>query len=148
MRGTDNANGVVQVDAVVAALPTQLLDWRRALGLYLWFRVSAAAPLRDVLRTFESAHQRDIAPAPSPVYLETAAGPDRRFATRSVDVTYHMLAVAARFPSSLADPRHMFAPAAYSLDPLDHALGWHLVSCVCLWLLLILMFSPNLARSN
>ena len=116
-----------QVDAVVAALPTQLLDWRRALGLYLWFRVSAAAPLRDVLRTFESAHQRDVAPAPSPFYREAAAGPVRRYAAGAVDVSYHLLAAAARLDSALAHPRHMFAPAAYSLDPLDHALGWHLV---------------------
>lgn len=47
-----------------------------------------------------------------------------------MDVSYHLLAVAARAPSRLADPRVMFMPASYSLDPLNHALGWHLAAAL------------------
>jgi hypothetical protein len=71
-----------EVDGVVAALPSPLLDWRRVLGLYLWFRVSAAAPLKDVLRVFESSHHRDVAPAPAPFYHEVEEGPQRRCGLR------------------------------------------------------------------
>mmetsp|Transcript_49038 Transcript_49038/g.91316 ORF Transcript_49038/g.91316 Transcript_49038/m.91316 type:complete len:553 (+) Transcript_49038:3-1661(+) len=115
-----------QVDEVVHELDPQLLDWRRAFGLYLWFRMPSSAPLADVLRVFESAHLREIAPAPTPYYEEARRGPDRRFLPAARDLTYHLLCLASRQPSELAPAQHMFLPATYSADPLDHAVGWHL----------------------
>ena len=50
----------------------------------------------------------------------------REVAARPLDITYHLLCVAARQPSELAHAPHMFLPQSYSSDPLDHALGWHL----------------------
>jgi hypothetical protein len=129
------------VDKVAAAMDTDLLDWRRAFGLYHWFQLSPKAGLQDMLRRYESAHQRQVAPAPAPHYEELAVGPSRVFARRRLDITYHLLCLAAGHASDLcladgaddiddADEerrwRVMFAPPTYSADPLEHALGWHL----------------------
>lgn len=56
-----------QIDAVV---PSMQLDWRRALGCYLWYGCHPDSNVSDAVKAYQTAVKAGIAPGPIPQYLE------------------------------------------------------------------------------
>ncbi|PSC76893.1 nuclear pore complex NUP98A isoform B [Micractinium conductrix] len=120
--------------------PSLGLDWRRALGLHLWYGCQPTATVSDALDSYASAVEAGAAPPPLPLYAEQAAGSGSGGSGPSggaFDVAFELLrlhAVAADpdasgFPAALAPLlARLLRPAGVTPDPLDSAFCWHLLS--------------------
>ncbi|KAK9829955.1 hypothetical protein WJX72_008858 [[Myrmecia] bisecta] len=112
------------VDGVTADLD---LDWRRALGLQLWYAHGPTGSIADAVRTYTQAANLRLAAAPVPLYAEGELDGDQ--SGRAADINYHLLQLFTRD----LDPRdgqalaQLLRPAAYTPDPLDYGLGWQVL---------------------
>ncbi|WFD21613.1 hypothetical protein MEQU1_000268 [Malassezia equina] len=107
------------------------LDWRRALGLHVWYGTVWEAPLSASIRSYEAAwRESDSTAAPLPVYqAEAQLGLLRKReliqqegAPRDALFELLMLHVDATYPLEHAlEPRH------FGRSALDHTLPWHLL---------------------
>ncbi|SHO76254.1 Similar to S.cerevisiae protein NUP100 (FG-nucleoporin component of central core of the nuclear pore complex) [Malassezia sympodialis ATCC 42132] len=107
------------------------LDWRRALGLHVWYGTAWEAPLAVSLRSYEAAwRESDSTAAPLPPYqadaqlglLRKRELIQRPGAPRDALFELLMLHVDASYPLEHAlEPRH------FGRSALDHTLPWHLL---------------------
>jgi nuclear pore complex protein Nup98-Nup96 len=100
-----------RVDDVTPALG---LDWRRALGLHLWYGCPPTATLPDALAAYTAAVEAGAAPPPLPLYAEAGSdgGSSSPAAGGAFDVAFELL----RLHAVAADPEAAASPAA--LQPL------------------------------
>ena len=54
-------------------MPSMQLDWRRALGVHLWYGCQPAASVADAVAAYTAAVEAGAAPPPLPLYAEMAA---------------------------------------------------------------------------
>lgn len=121
--------------ALLAAAPThqashttvntcQGLDWRRALGLHLWYVCPATATIAEALQEYEQAaglkgDSPSYCDLPLPPYMMNQALPDQMKV--SYDVCYHLLKL-------FTDPMHqlevLLNPATITPDPVDVSVSW------------------------
>ncbi|KAL6777466.1 NUP189 [Auxenochlorella protothecoides x Auxenochlorella symbiontica] len=115
------------------------LDWRRALGLHLWYGTPPDAPLAVALEAYRGAVERGAAPPPLPAHV-TAAGAVPP-AVPATDAAWELLQLHAGWREAGAggglDPwsgdagrrlapllRRLARPAGWSPDATDAAPGW------------------------
>ncbi|XP_070605466.1 nuclear pore complex protein Nup98-Nup96-like isoform X1 [Erythrolamprus reginae] len=106
------------------------LDWKRALGVHLWYLLPSTAPLSKALSMYEAAFQDSpdgerYACPPLPPYLEDAGymaeGEEDQRPLR--DVCFHLLKL---YSDRCYDLHQLLDPHSVTADPLDHRLSWHL----------------------
>ncbi|KAL4425557.1 hypothetical protein ABPG75_009573 [Micractinium tetrahymenae] len=124
-----------QVDEVT---PAMQLDWRRALGVHLWYGCQPTATVSDALASYTAAVEAGSAPPPLPLYLEQQAAAAPSGAAGAFDVAFELLRLhavasdpeaAGGSPSALAPLlARLLRPAGFTPDPLDCAFCWHLLS--------------------
>lgn len=79
-----------QVEAVT---PSLNLDWRRALGLHLWYGCQPTASVAEALAAYTTAVEAGAAPPPLPLYAERGGGVAA--CGRSFDVAFELLRLHA-----------------------------------------------------
>lgn len=95
--------------------PGLQLDWRRALGVHLWYGCQPTATVAEALASYTVAVESGAAPAPVPLYAEQAAGGGAGASAASssaFDVAFELL----RLHAVGSDPEASGSPAA--LQPL------------------------------
>ena len=103
------------------------LDWKRALGMHVWYGTEFEAPLRDAVDAFESAVRapNGTTAPPAPHYLVDAqlgALRERELARDERDAMFELLRVAVNpeHPLEAALNARSFGPSAA-----DESLPWH-----------------------
>ncbi|XP_054829364.1 nuclear pore complex protein Nup98-Nup96 isoform X2 [Eublepharis macularius] len=106
------------------------LDWKRALGIHLWYLLPSTAPLSQALGLYEAAFQDSsacdkYACSPLPPYLEgsghVAEEGDSQHSLQ--DVCFHLLKL---YSDRCYDLHELLDPRSITADPLDYRLSWHL----------------------
>lgn len=115
------------------------LDWRRSLGLYLWYGIPRTAPMQDVLHSYLDDVFRGDAEPPLPSYVAGTAEeqPHCGGSFFPDDVWFSMMILKAGMAhKATAQGRHncdeisnILHPAGHTPDPLDHTFNW-LLACV------------------
>ncbi|XP_048349598.1 nuclear pore complex protein Nup98-Nup96-like [Sphaerodactylus townsendi] len=106
------------------------LDWKRTVGVHLWYLLPSTAPLSQALSMYEAAFQDSSASeryacSPLPPYLEgTGCEAEEGDSQRSVqDVCFHLLKL---YSDRCYDLHQLLDPRSTTADPLDYRLSWHL----------------------
>ncbi|KAJ7355529.1 nuclear protein 96-domain-containing protein [Mycena albidolilacea] len=107
------------------------LDWKRVLGLHLWFSGLVDAPISHIFEAYsrlvnESPPARKIA-GPIPWYEETSTASKWRWKLPSPpsapDALFSLIRLHAEPSCSLS---HVLTPLSFGPSPLDSSLPWHL----------------------
>eukprot|EP00873_Tetraselmis_striata_P038858 jgi/Tetstr1/459122/TSEL_004570.t2 len=125
---------------VAEAVRGQAMDWRRSLGLYLWYAHPPTARLSEVLQAYwaDVAAKRAAMPIPKFHSITGAADPYRghpgpwapaSVAGHNLDAQFALLCLAAGMPHPAGQEAGLgtlLCPAAHTPDPFDHTFGWML----------------------
>ncbi|XP_025029555.1 nuclear pore complex protein Nup98-Nup96 isoform X1 [Python bivittatus] len=106
------------------------LDWKRTLGIHLWYLLPSTAPLSKALSMYEAAFQDSpdgerYACAPLPPYLEGSGCVVENNSSQHPlrDVCFHLLKL---YSDRCYDLHQLLDPRSITADPLDYRLSWHL----------------------
>eukprot|EP00850_Spirogloea_muscicola_P003561 SM000014S00349 [mRNA] locus=s14:832041:845743:- [translate_table: standard] len=119
-----------QVD--LATKDEEPLDWKRHLGLMLWYQLLPSTPLASVVTEYVASVRAGNAPPPLAMYVEEggARSPSK---TAPLDMAYHLMELHAQEAVRSADDvkeddtkqsTAMLRSASYTSDQLDNALAW------------------------
>jgi nuclear pore complex protein Nup98-Nup96 len=115
--------------ALEGALP---VDWKRYLGLLLWYGLPPQASIPEVLSAYKSAWTRKGAPVPAPIplYVEEGARLElpKPKTPAAIDTSYYLLLLYGSPSVDLASMQKMLRSASSTFDWLDYRLAWHLYS--------------------
>ncbi|KAL2894221.1 Nuclear pore complex protein NUP96 [Bienertia sinuspersici] len=111
-----------------SALSGKSIDWKRFLGLLMWYELPPGTALPAVFRTYQHLLTEGKAPYPVPVYIDE--GPVEE--TVSVvteggryDLAYYLMLLHASEDGNFDGLKSMFSAFASTNDPLDHHMIWH-----------------------
>ncbi|XP_015283799.1 PREDICTED: nuclear pore complex protein Nup98-Nup96 isoform X2 [Gekko japonicus] len=106
------------------------LDWKRTVGVHLWYLLPSTAPLSQALGMYEAAFQDSSASdkyacSPLPPYLEgSGCVVEEGDPQHSVqDVCFHLLKL---YSDRCYDLHQLLDPRSITANPLDYRLSWHL----------------------
>ncbi|XP_068600169.1 nuclear pore complex protein Nup98-Nup96 [Brachionichthys hirsutus] len=105
------------------------LDWKRCVGVHLWFVLPPTASVADALAKYESAFQcssagEKYACAPRPPYMEAEPEEDEEACKRPLhDLCFHLLKLYGDRRYSL---QQLLEPLTVTWRRLDYRLSWHL----------------------
>ncbi|KAJ4796506.1 Nuclear pore complex protein NUP96 [Rhynchospora pubera] len=114
---------------VHTALQGQSVDWKRYLGLILWYQLAPDTTIPAVINTYQQLLNEGKVPYPVPVYidegpLDDAPEPvtDDRF-----DMLYYLMLLHANNEEEGLNNlvKAMLSALSSSYDPLDHHMIWH-----------------------
>ena len=109
-------------------LVADLLDWKRAFGLHLWYGTPMDGSVVDAIRSYDNAYPA-FAAAPVPWYQDSASSPGRRrsFTCRETerDALYELMKLNG---DSNIQLEQALSPRSYSASPLDCRLPWHIAT--------------------
>lgn len=103
------------------------IDWKRFLGLLMWYKLSPDISLPVVFNTYQKLLNEGNAPYPVPVYIDEGPIEDvgnwdfnDRF-----DLAYYLMLLHAREENDFGALKTMFSASASTNDPLDYHMIWH-----------------------
>lgn len=103
------------------------LDWKRFLGLLMWYQLPPDTSLPIVFHTYQQLLDDGRAPYPVPVYIDEGPveeavdwSPEERF-----DLAYYLMLLHASQESKFGALKTMFSAFASTHDPLDYHMIWH-----------------------
>ncbi|KAK9080482.1 hypothetical protein SSX86_000240 [Deinandra increscens subsp. villosa] len=112
------------------ALGEMNIDWKRFLGLLMWYHLPPASDLTSIFQTYQHLLQDGQAPYPVPVYIDeklvedgVSWPPGSRF-----DLAYYLMILHSneeRDLDKVSMLKTMFSAFASTHDPLDHHMIWH-----------------------
>ncbi|XP_006894942.2 nuclear pore complex protein NUP96 [Amborella trichopoda] len=109
------------------ALLDSELDWKRHLGLLMWYHLPPDTSLPVIVQTYQQLLHEGRAPYPIPFYvdegpLEEATG--LNFGGH-FDLTYYLMLLHANRANSTAILKTMFSSPSSTYDALDYHMIWH-----------------------
>lgn len=132
LEGSGSGPGGARIESCSDVHISGDLDWKRALGLHLWFGQPIDSSITDVFDSYEAAWtdgNYSVAP-PLPWYSENATSAELgnkwnlpSTAEHHPDALYSMIRLSADSSSSLSA---LLTPLSFSASPLDYRLCWHL----------------------
>ena len=106
------------------------LDWKRALGLHLWYGMPMDASIAEVFRAYDALWQEGSASVPPPLpWYKERPSPDQPVnwtlptGASPPDGLYSMIKLFADPDCSLSD---ILSPFSFNTSPTDYRLAWHL----------------------
>lgn len=109
------------------ALGDMNIDWKRFLGLLMWYQLPPASDLTYVFQTYQHLLEGGRAPYPVPVYIDEGLvedgaswSPGNRF-----DLAYYLMLLHGSEEREFSILKTMFSAFASTHDPLDHHMIWH-----------------------
>lgn len=102
------------------------VDWKRFMGLVMWYQLSPDTDLPCVIETFEELLEKHHAPNPEPKYVEERVSVyDTQLEARGYDTAYYLMLLHAKKAKGEVGMRKMLSASASTFDRLDHRLAWH-----------------------
>ncbi|KAM6586011.1 hypothetical protein CsatB_013013 [Cannabis sativa] len=103
------------------------IDWKRFLGLLMWYKLPPHASLPVVFHTYQHLLEDGKAPSPVPVYV------DEGFEEEAVnwkskerfDISYYLMLLHASDETQPEFLKNMFSAFSSTHDPLDYHMIWH-----------------------
>lgn len=109
------------------ALHAVNIDWKRFLGLLMWYQLPPNTSLPNVFHTYRHLVDDGKAPSPVPVYIDEGPveetfkwGTEKHF-----DFSYYLMLLHASEGGEFGDLKSMFTALASTNDPLDYHMIWH-----------------------
>ncbi|XP_059303513.1 nuclear pore complex protein NUP96 [Lycium ferocissimum] len=103
------------------------IDWKRFLGLLMWYQLPPETELPVVFRTYQRLLNEGKAPSPVPVYIDE--GPIEAsmnwHAVKHFDLGYYLMLLHANQEIDFSALKTMFSAFASTNDPLDYHMIWH-----------------------
>ncbi|KAK4350211.1 hypothetical protein RND71_029524 [Anisodus tanguticus] len=103
------------------------IDWKRFLGLLMWYQLPPETELPAVFRTYQRLLNEGKAPSPVPVYIDE--GPIEVsmnwHAVKHFDLGYYLMLLHANQEIDFSALKTMFSAFASTNDPLDYHMIWH-----------------------
>lgn len=103
------------------------IDWKRFLGLLMWYKLPPDISLPVVFNTYQKLLNEGDAPYPVPVYIDEGPLEDVSnwvFNDR-FDLSYYLMLLHAREEDDFGALKTMFSASASTNDPLDYHMIWH-----------------------
>lgn len=108
------------------ALYNSKIDWKRFLGLLMWYQMPPDTSLPIVFQTYQHLLDEGRAPSPVPIYVDE--GPideDVNWSTGGrFDLSYYLMLLHGNEKNE-ALLKTMFSAFSSTPDPLDHHMIWH-----------------------
>ncbi|THU66371.1 hypothetical protein C4D60_Mb05t13440 [Musa balbisiana] len=113
-----NIQGAFQVSSV---------DWKRYLGLVMWYQLPPDTPLPVIFHTYQQLQSEGRAPHPVPVYIDE--GPLEEAIELNIgdncDLAYYLMLLHANEDDDFSLLKTMFSAFSSTHDPLDFHMIWH-----------------------
>ncbi|KAG9146884.1 hypothetical protein Leryth_005176 [Lithospermum erythrorhizon] len=103
------------------------IDWKRFLGLLMWYQLSPDTSLPTIFNTYQQLLVEGKAPYPVPVYIDEGPAEDALNwqAGDRFDLTYYLMILYAKQGNQFLDLKTMFTAFSSTNDPLDYHMIWH-----------------------
>ncbi|GFP82771.1 nuclear pore complex protein nup96 [Phtheirospermum japonicum] len=103
------------------------IDWKRFLGLLMWYQLPPDISLPNVFNTYQKLLNEGNAPHPVPVYIDEGPIDDASnlVADDRFDLAYYLMLLHARQENDFGALKTMFSAFASTNDPLDYHMIWH-----------------------
>jgi nuclear pore complex protein Nup98-Nup96 len=112
---------------VHAALLDSPIDWKRYLGLIMWYQLSPDTSLDIIIRSYQQLLGEGKVPYPVPVYIDEGPldeslhwSPGDRF-----DMSFYLMLLHANQDEKFELLKNMFSAFSSSYDPLNYHMIWH-----------------------
>ncbi|XP_009614898.1 nuclear pore complex protein NUP96 [Nicotiana tomentosiformis] len=103
------------------------IDWKRFLGLLMWYQLPPETELPVLFRAYQRLLNEGKAPSPVPVYIDE--GPVEVsmnwHAVKHFDLGYYLMLLHANQEIDFSALKTMFSAFASTNDPLDYHMIWH-----------------------
>ncbi|OMO74197.1 Peptidase S59, nucleoporin [Corchorus olitorius] len=112
---------------ILGALHGIKIDWKRFLGLLMWYHLPPDTTLPTVFRTYQQLLGDGKAPFPLPVYIDEGLVEANANWSRveRFDLSYYLMLLHASEDSQLCSLKTMFSTFSSTHDPLDYHMIWH-----------------------
>lgn len=110
-----------------SALVGDQIDWKRFLGLLIWYELPPGTALPAVFHTYQHLLTEGKAPYPVPVYIDEGPAEETvNVATEGrFDLAYYLMLLHASENGKFDELKSMFSAFASTNDPLDYHMIWH-----------------------
>ncbi|WVZ55633.1 hypothetical protein U9M48_006271 [Paspalum notatum var. saurae] len=112
---------------IQAALLDTPIDWKRYLGLIMWYQLPPDTALDTTIRSYDQLLGEGRVPYPVPVYIDEGPldealqwSPGDRF-----DISFYLMLLHANQDGKFGLLKTMFSAFSSSFDPLDYHMIWH-----------------------
>ncbi|KAF8718221.1 hypothetical protein HU200_025715 [Digitaria exilis] len=112
---------------IEAALLDSPIDWKRYLGLIMWYQLPPDTSLDIIIRSYQHLLDEGKVPYPVPVYIDEGPldealqwSPGDRF-----DISFYLMLLHANEDEKFGLLKTMFSAFSSSYDPLDYHMIWH-----------------------
>ncbi|KAL8142254.1 hypothetical protein V2J09_015286 [Rumex salicifolius] len=107
------------------ALYGKEIDWKRFLGLLMWFALPPDTPLPSVFHTYQHLLAGGKAPYPAPCYIDEGPPEEANSSSRHYDLAFYLILLHANESIKFVSLKSMFSTFASTNDPLDYHMIWH-----------------------
>lgn len=103
------------------------VDWKRFLGLLMWYKLPPDAPLPIIFRTYQHLLDNGRASCPVPVYIDEELVDEAMVCKTKgqFDISYYLMLLHASEANESGFLKNMFSAFSSTHDPLDYHMIWH-----------------------
>lgn len=112
---------------IQGALPDSKVDWKRYLGLVMWYQLPPDTSLPVIVHTYQQLLDEERAPPPVPVYIDEGPLDDAVVWNSGdrYDIAYYLMLLHANDDKAFGLLKTMFSAFSSTFDPLDYHMIWH-----------------------
>lgn len=103
------------------------LDWRRFLGLLMWYQLHPDSSLPIVFETYKHLLDQGRAPFPLPLFIDEVASNEavNWKSDNHFDLSFYLMLLHANQETDFSFLKSMFSAFSSTPDPLDYHMIWH-----------------------
>ncbi|KAI4325228.1 hypothetical protein MLD38_030645 [Melastoma candidum] len=103
------------------------MDWKRFLGLLMWYQLPPDTSLSTIFQTYQHLLSKRMAPNPVPIYIDEGLvdKTDNRNMEGQLDLSYYLMLLHSNQDGYFRYLKTMFSAFSSTNDPLDHHMIWH-----------------------
>ncbi|CAL5190845.1 unnamed protein product [Lathyrus oleraceus] len=103
------------------------IDWRRFLGLLMWYQLSPDTSLPAAFETYKQFLDGGAAPYPVPLFIDEGTSEEvvSWKSDKHFDISFYLMLLHANEETEFSFLRAMFSAFSSTPDPLDYHMIWH-----------------------
>lgn len=103
------------------------IDWRRFLGLLMWYQLPPDTSLPAAFETYKHFLDEGTAPYPVPLYIDEGTSEEvvSLKADKHFDISFYLMLLHAKEDTEFSFLKAMFSAFSSTPDPLDYHMIWH-----------------------